>query len=149
MARRTFFSFHYERDVTRANVVRNSWLTKPDREASGFFDASLWEESKKQGDAAIKRMIDDGLRNTSVTVVLIGRETAGRSYVVYEIERSIDRGNGLLGVQIHAIKNLQGVQDEPGSNPLPSGVPVYRWFKDDGYVSLGSWIEQAAQRAGR
>ena len=41
MARRVFFSFHYERDIWRANVVRNSWLTK-DREAAGFFDASLW-----------------------------------------------------------------------------------------------------------
>ena len=38
MARRVFFSFHYERDHWRANVVRNSWVTK-DRESAGFFDA--------------------------------------------------------------------------------------------------------------
>jgi len=31
MARRVFFSFHHERDVWRANVVRHSWVTKPDR----------------------------------------------------------------------------------------------------------------------
>jgi hypothetical protein len=28
MARRVFFSFHYERDAQRASVVRNSWVTK-------------------------------------------------------------------------------------------------------------------------
>lgn len=28
MARRTFFSFHYKPDVTRAWIVRNSWVTK-------------------------------------------------------------------------------------------------------------------------
>ena len=47
MARRVFFSFHYERDIWRANVVRNSWVTQ-DREAAGFWDASLWEEAKKK-----------------------------------------------------------------------------------------------------
>ena len=58
MARRVFFSFHYERDIWRANQVRNSWVTQPDRESAGFFDASLWEEAKRKGDAAIKKMID-------------------------------------------------------------------------------------------
>jgi MTH538 TIR-like domain (DUF1863) len=47
MARRVFFSFHYERDIWRASIVRNSWVTKPDRQAAGFFDASIWEEAKK------------------------------------------------------------------------------------------------------
>lgn len=75
MARRAFFSFHYERDIWRANVVRNSWVTQ-NREAAGYFDASLWEEAKKKGDGAIKAMIDSALINTSVTVVLVGQETA-------------------------------------------------------------------------
>lgn len=39
MARRVFFSFHYERDIFQANVVPNSWRTG-DREAAGSFDAS-------------------------------------------------------------------------------------------------------------
>ncbi len=47
MARRVFFSFHYERDIWHANVVRNSWITQ-DREAAVFWDASLWEEAKKK-----------------------------------------------------------------------------------------------------
>jgi len=38
MARRVFFSFHYGRDIWRANVVRNSWLLKGDREDAGFWD---------------------------------------------------------------------------------------------------------------
>ena len=28
-----------------------------DREVAGYFDASLWEEAKEKGDAAIKKMI--------------------------------------------------------------------------------------------
>jgi hypothetical protein len=48
MAKRVFFSFHHD-DVKafRANVVRQHWVTKPNREAAGFFDASIWEKAKK------------------------------------------------------------------------------------------------------
>ena len=54
MARRVFFSFDYERDVWRVGQIRNSWVTKPDREAAGFWDAAAWEEVKKKGEDAIK-----------------------------------------------------------------------------------------------
>src|SRR4051794_36022655 len=108
MARRTFFSFHYERDVWRASIVRNSWVTKADREAAGFFDAGLWEEAKGKGQAAIHKLIDDALVGTSVCAVMIGAETASRPYVKYEIEQSIERGKGLLGVHIFQIENKDG-----------------------------------------
>jgi len=50
VARRVFFSFHYERDVQRASVIRNSWVTKPNSEEAGFIDAANWEEVKKKGE---------------------------------------------------------------------------------------------------
>ena len=37
MARKTFFSFHFERDIS-ASQVRNSWVTEKDREDAGFWD---------------------------------------------------------------------------------------------------------------
>jgi len=148
MARRVFFSFHYERDVWRASVVRNSWLMQ-EREAAGFFDAGIWEEAKKKGDAAIKAMIDNALKNTSVTAVLVGRYTANRDYVKYEIQKSIARGNGLLGVRIEKIENSRGELDEAGPNPLPSKYKLYRWNADKGYVNFGTWVEEAARAVGR
>lgn len=49
MAKRVFFSFHYQDVIDfRANVVRNHWVTK-DREEAGYFDASIWEEAQKKG----------------------------------------------------------------------------------------------------
>jgi hypothetical protein len=148
LARRVFFSFHYERDIWRANVVRNAWVGR-DREASGFFDGSLWEKTKTSGDAAIKHLIDHALQNTSVTVVLIGAQTAEREYVRYEIQRSIERGNGVLGVRIEKLENSQGRTDEPGRNPLPAGYTLYRWYADKGYLNFGAWVEAAARAAGR
>ena len=87
MARKVFFSFHYGRDVWRVNVVRNSGGVEG-VSAAGFHDGSVWEETKKKGDEAIKKLIDSGLDGTSVTVVLIGAETANRTYVSYEMRKA-------------------------------------------------------------
>lgn len=98
--RRTFFSFHYQRDIWRACIIRNTGVVDA-QAAAGWADASIWEEAKKKGDAAIKKLINQGLANTTVTVVLIGTQTKNRTYVSYEIEKSIERGNSLLGIYIH------------------------------------------------
>lgn len=145
--RRTFFSFHYGRDIWRASNVRNIGSIDPVAR-SGFSDASLWEEAKKKGDPAIRRLILDGLKNTSVTVVLIGAETAGRRWVKYEIEQSIDRGNGLLGVRIHTLEDQHGNTDIAGAIPKAlsdGGYPVYGWDRS----RLGIWVEKAAVAAGK
>ena len=103
MAKRVFFSFHYQDVIDfRANVVRNHKLTKG-TEKDGYFDASIWEESQKKGDLALKRMINAELQNTTVTAVLIGTETYARRWVRYEIMKSLERGNAVLGVHINGI----------------------------------------------
>lgn len=78
MARRVFFSFHYQRDIWRINQIRNIGEIVG-ASAAGFHDASLWEEAKKKGDVAINAMIDEGLKNTSVTVVCIGPQLPAAS----------------------------------------------------------------------
>lgn len=145
MARRVFFSFHYQRDLWRVNIVRNSAVVEGVA-AAGFSDASLWEEAKRKGDAAIKRLIDNGLSGTSVTAVLIGAETANRDYVTYEIQQSIARGNGLLGVRINGLKDQSGKIDSWGSVPAAlsgTGATIYTYE----YGKLGGWIEEAYKKA--
>ncbi len=145
MPRKVFFSFHYERDIWRTNVVRNSGVVEG-AAAAGFYDASLWEETKKKGDAEVKKLIDKGLTGTSVTVVLIGAETAQRKFVNYEIEQSVARGNGLLGIYISGIKDSKGNTDTQGPAPsklIGAGAPCYYWDKD----KFGDWVEAAYKKA--
>lgn len=146
MARRVFFSFKYE-DVSRAMVVRNSWVTQG-KEAAGFIDAADFEKLKKQGDDAIKNWIDGQLTGTSVTVVLVGKDTCGSRWVKYEIERSKALGHGLLGIDISKIKDLQGNTTER-CGQLPSGYKFYLWNNENGYANMGTWIEEAAKAAGK
>ena len=145
MARKVFFSFHYQRDLWRVNVVRNSG-TIEGISAAGFHDESLWEEAKKKGDDAIKKLINKSLEGTSVTVVLIGAKTADRKFVSYEVEQSVARGNGIFGIRVNEIKNEKGHIDPPGSIPAvltKTGAPVYTYE----YGTLGEWVEKAYKKA--
>jgi hypothetical protein len=159
MARKIFFSFHYERDAWRAGQVRNANVVLGEDEY-GFIDAVDWESIKKKGDAAIERWIDDQLDNTSVTTVLIGAETADREWVQFEIQRSWNRGNGIVGVRIHNIKDQDQKTDIAGPNPfddfkLPDGTllstvcKTYDWVSDDGRANLGKWADEAAKIRGK
>lgn len=146
MARRTFFSFKYE-DVSRAMVVRNSWITK-EHEARGFIDHAEFEKVEEEGEDAIKAWIDGQISGTSVTAVLVGADTNKSKWVQYEIDQSIVRGNGLLGIDISKIKDLNGNASERCAK-MPSGYSFYLWNNDEGYKNLGTWIEDAAKAAGK
>lgn len=146
MARRVFFSFHYQEDIFRVNVIRKSGVVSGTA-AAGFHDASLWEKTRKRGDAAVKRLIDRGLQGTSVTCVLIGQRTAKRKYVAYEIEQSVKKGNGLLGIHINGIADIKG-ETNFWRGDIPAALaryeaPVYDWDQK----SFAEWIETAYQRA--
>lgn len=170
MARSVFFSFHYQRDIWRVNVVRNHFLTRSGYNSAGYWDHSLWEEVKRDGELALKRLIKKGLEGTTVTVVLIGAETSQRRWVNYEIEKSLERGNGMLGIDIHNIRNREGQKDYSGANPfdnfiveklsnfyymannsVPSSTiyPTYDWVLDNGYNNFSTWVENAAKAASR
>ena len=118
--RRVFFSFHYQNDIWRVNQVRNSWRYQHEatREFEGFFDASLWESSQRRNPDSLKELIRTGMENTSVTAVLVGSNTFERRWVRYEIARSIIKGNGLVGVRIHLLRDRQGNTAVQGPSPL-------------------------------
>lgn len=159
MARRVFFSFHYEEDINRSMVVRNSWVTQG-KEVAGFIDKAEFEKVKKEGKEAICRWIDKQLVGTSVTVVLIGKETLNRPFVQYEIRKSIERGNAIIGVYIHNIKDMITQKTSIKGNPhtiigyYEGKIPayfdnicdgIYDYSKDNGYCNLGIWIERAVK----
>ena len=133
MARRVFFSFHYSNDIWRANQVRNANVVSG-VEGAGFFDHSEYLDAKRRGDDGIRRMILQHLKNTSVTVVLIGTHTATRPWVKYEIAQSIAQKNGLLGIYIHHLKDQEGNSAWwRGPKPTVLGdveFPAYEWDKD-------------------
>ncbi len=173
--RRVFFSFHYD-DVFRAMLVRNMWAIGKDRDFTGFVDAAEKEKLKLAGKLATQRWIDRQLAGTSVTVVLIGSKTLSRDFVKYEIEQSIRKRNGLLGIHINKLKPLVGpIKAEPvlssnldRYNPsmgVLESIITPQKYETKSYASspvtnatdyhnwvrhnIGDWVEEAARRANR
>jgi hypothetical protein len=156
--RRVFFSFHFQRDAFLVGQVRNSWLGNPSFEGQPYLDKAKWETIERQGDRAIKNWIDTQMKGTSVTVVLIGAQTLQRRWVKYEIDETLKRGGGLLGVTLTGMTNIDrnielkscALTGTPFETKMfGNSYPVYNWVTQNGRQNLGTWIQQAATRAGR
>lgn len=70
-------------------------------------------------------------------------------FIKYEIEQSIKRGNGLVGIQIHHLENQKKETDSPGATPkllTDHGFKVYKYVDRE---KLANRIEEAAIAAGK
>jgi hypothetical protein len=160
MARRVFYSFHYDADKDRVAQVRNMGVV----EGSPIASDNDWESIKRGGDRTIKAWIDRQMSGTSCCVVLIGATTAGRRWVSYEIEAAWKLGKGVVGIHIYELKNLRGEKSSKGANPLDyvftsAGIPISSVAQtyDPPYAdsravyahiaaNLEAWIETAIRR---
>ena len=148
MARNTFFQlplparYLADQPNPQCSQRRGVWCRR-------IVDALLWEKARSTSDDAVKNLINKALNGSSVTVVFIGSQTAGRKFINYEIDQSIARGNGVLGVRIHNVKDKDGKTDTQGATPsklTAGGYPVYTYTNGE---DLAAWIEAAAKKAGK
>lgn len=158
MTRNVFYSFHYKPDNARASQVRNMGVVEGNPPAKD----NDWETITKGGDKEIQKWIDGQFKGKSCAIVLIGKETADRKWIDYEIEKAWNDSKGLLGIYIHNLKDLNGDQSSKGKNPFEGftvgtdkkklstlvkaydppytdSKQVYNYIKDN----IEQWIEDA------
>lgn len=137
-----FYSFHYERDVMRVQLVRNLGMI----EGNKLLNAQDWEAVRRKGSSAIVNWINEQMRNKSAVIVLIGRETASRHWVQYEIQRAWDLKKPILGIRIHGLSSM-GRVDSPGDDPFTNidghkgynpGIPIFDPTVSDYYGRIDS-----------
>ncbi|EKB3553820.1 TIR domain-containing protein [Vibrio cholerae] len=114
MARKAFYSFHYKNDNWRASTVRSMGSVEGNKPATD----NDWEEVTKGGDKAIQDWIDSQMKGKSCLIVLVGEKTAGRKWIKYEIKKAWQDGKGVVGIQIHKLKDSKGNQSNEGGNPF-------------------------------
>lgn len=112
--RQVFYSFYYKPDNWRASTVRNIGAVEGNKPAAD----NDWETVTSGGDEAIIKWIKDQMKYRSCTVVLIGRNTANRKWINYEIIESWNAKMGVVGIHIHGLKNSDGYVAEKGDNPF-------------------------------
>ena len=101
--RNTFVSYAHRLDQNNADKFRETFGL----ERNSFSDRSLSNDDLGNlSDQTIKdNYIRPKIRNSSVTIILIGQETGGRWWIDWEIYYSLYKGqrnerNGLLGILI-------------------------------------------------
>lgn len=156
--RQVFYSFHYDKDCWRTQIVRNIGAIEGNRQTS----PNEWEVLKNTGTATVHKWIDDNLRYRTCTIVLIGEETYLRPFILYEIKKSWELKKGIFGIFIHGLKDRNERTSCKGINPfLYANIPGIMFPEseidtyDAGYAWNGyspykyiesniiSWIENA------
>lgn len=99
-----------------------------------FHDRHLLDPVDSTNDDYIRRCINDELKGTSVTVVIVGENTKDSDWVDYEIERSLDKGNGILAVKLPDVDD-----DKVPDKIVENGGEVIGWNPHE----FGDAIERA------
>jgi hypothetical protein len=155
LAHRVFISFHHRNDDNYRKIFQFRFgnrfgVVAPDSVNDGDINPDADAET-------IRRRIRDGyLRDTTVTVVLVGVETWGRKHVDWEIASSLRHGplnarSGLLGILLpsHPSYGAKNVDRETLPARLVDNIEcgyarVYDWSENESDVSL--WVHQAFLR---
>jgi hypothetical protein len=161
MAKSTFVSFHYQRDHARVQQVLNMGAI----EGQQIVSAQTWESVKRKGRKAIEAWIDGQMKYKRAVVVLVGKETASREWVDYEIRKAWNEKRPLVGIRIHGLKDLRGETDTAGANPFTSvklqdGQSLNRYvvlhnpsgrnskqIYDSIKANIGAWVANASSRS--
>lgn len=131
--RNVFISFDSD-DLDEVNLLRGQ--AKNENNDLEFSDYSLKEPFDSENAEYIKRGICEKIDRASVTVVYLTNDSAKSKWVNWEIQESLNRGKGVIGV-------YKG--DTPPAN-LPKsftehGLKVVPWK----HKELSEAIEKAAQ----
>ncbi len=156
MARKCFYSFHYEPDNWRASMVRQIGAIEGNQPASD----NDWETISKgpNHDEKIRKWISAQMDGRTCTIVLVGSGTANRKWINHEIIKSWNEGLGVVGIRIHGLKNSQGETSSMGENPFnyithgPSKKPlssIVKCYNPGGSTSQDryAWISEHLSNA--
>lgn len=151
-----FYSFHFDNDVMRVQQIRNIGSI----EGNAPTTPNEWETLKQTGKKAVENWIDQNMKYKRCIIVLIGSDTAGRSWVEHEIIKAWNDGKALLGIYIHNLKCPRNGTCRKGRNPfdlikfedgrkLSSVVPCYDPNSINAYKdisdNIAGWINHAIE----
>ncbi len=112
--RQVFYSFHYKPDCWRVAMIRNIGSIERNKPAPD----NDWEAITRGGEEAVKRWIKEQMKYRSCTVVLVGKDTADRKWINYEIVESWNLDMGVVGIHIYGLKDSDGYITTKGNNPF-------------------------------
>lgn len=135
-----FLSYHYQSDHKIAKEITN--LVNKDR--TNMFTV-VQEKTKRKNPKSIKKWVDENIKKTKFTILLISQETLKREYVSYEIDKSIEHGNTIIPILIDNDDSLSKDDElKMDFDKLPKKFckKIRWWYKECGRDNIINWLNE-------
>ncbi|WP_270645517.1 SIR2 family protein [Merdimonas faecis] len=139
-----FISYHYDSDNKIAKEITDIINT----DKINIF--TVVKENQKEKDAEIiKSWVDEEIKKTRITILLISAKTLDREYVTYELSKSLSNGNTIIPILIDSKENAFGENDidtieKKLNKELPDrNLRIRKWFQDNGKENILRWLNES------
>ncbi len=141
--RNIFISYQHKDQMKAKGFHLLRWAKNVDVD---FVGRHLLDPVKSNNKQYVDTKIREQIKGSSVTVVLIGKDTKKSEYQPFEIEQSLakDKPNGILGIKLDKSVNLPK-DSAVGQLLHDAGAEIIDWDPN----KFGEAIERAAIAAGR
>ena len=142
-----FISYHYDSDNKIAREITEIINT----DKINIF--TVVRESEKIKDAEIiKNWVDEEIKRTRITILLISAETLNRKYVSYELSKSLLNGNSIIPILIDSEENafnedgINSVKQKLDVELSGRNLKIRKWFQENGKENILRWLNEALEK---
>ena len=142
-----FISYHYDSDNQIAREITEIINT----DKINVFSV-VRENEKKKDDEIIKNWVDEEIKKTRITILLISEKTFDRKYVSYELSKSLLNGNTVIPILIDSEENafnkdsINLVKKKLDKELSGRKLKIRKWFQENGKENILRWLNEALEK---
>lgn len=138
--RRVFISYHHANEQSAVDA----FVKQFSEDLDVFTDRSVERAADSDDVDYLARVCRERIDGTSVTIVIVGRETGLRKFVDWEIDYTLDCKHGLVAISRIGLEDSAASLPDRLKDNLKSGTGYAKWYKyPNSASSLKTMIEEA------
>lgn len=138
-----FLSYHYDSDNKIARQITELINT----DTINIFTV-IREDEKEKDDEIVKNWVDEKIKGTKITILLISKETLDRKYVSYELEKSLSQRNSIIPILIDSEENafddekIDLIIQKLDTELLGMKLKLRKWYQENGKENILRWLNE-------
>ena len=138
-----FLSYHYDSDNRIARQITELINT----DTINIFTV-IREDEKEKDDEIVKNWVDEKIKGTKITILLISKETLDRKYVSYELEKSLSQRNSIIPILIDSKENafddekIDLIIQKLDTELLGMKLKLRKWYQENGKENILRWLNE-------
>ena len=136
--RKVFISYHHKGE----QKVVDDFIKKFSDDYEVFTDSSLSDAADSDDSEYLNDVCRNAIKGTSVTIVMIGKQTGCRKFVDWEIRYTLHLKHGLVGISRPNLEGGEACLPERLGDNIKSGYA--KWYK---YPSSAASLKQIIDEA--